>query len=134
MKNKSNLMGQLFRFAFVGATAFLIDAGILYVLTDLFFIHYLISGTISIIISVVYNYILSVNWVYNTSNKKNHSQKFIVFAVLSLIGLAINQLLMFVFVDIFNIYYMLAKIIVTAFVMVYNFLTRKFFLESKNNN
>ena len=49
----SKLFKQLFRFGVVGFTAFLIDAGILYVLTEFVHIHYLISSVISFIVSLV---------------------------------------------------------------------------------
>lgn len=54
-----------------------------------------------------------------------------MFIVLSVIGLGINQLFMWLFVDMMHIYYMLSKIIATVIVMVYNFITRKIFLEKK---
>lgn len=128
---KKNLLMQIIKFGFVGGSAFLIDAGLLFVLTDIFSIHYLISGLISFSVSVIYNYILSVVWVFDTDKGKNKSTEFIVFIILSIIGLGLNQILMFVFVDLIHIYYMLSKIVVTFIVMVYNFITRKFFLEKK---
>ena len=59
-------------------------------------------------------------------------QELTVFIGLSVIGLGLNQLLMWLFVDKLHIYYMLSKIIATAIVMVYNFITRKLFIERKN--
>ena len=53
--------------------------------------------------------------------------------VLSVIGLGINELIMYVTVDLLIINYMLAKIGATAIVMVYNFITRKLFLEKKTD-
>ncbi len=44
-------------------------------------------------------------------------------------GLLLNQIMMYVFVDYMNAYYMYAKIIATAIVMVYNFISRKLVLE-----
>lgn len=125
------LFQQIVRFGFVGGTAFLIDAGILFVLTNYLGIHYLISGTISFVVSVIYNYILSIIWVFDANKERNKIQEVGVFIGLSVIGLGINQLCMWLFVDMVHIYYMLAKIIATAIVMVYNFITRKLFIERK---
>ena len=61
-------------------------------------------------------------------------KEFVIFIVLSLIGLGLNQLLMWVFVSMIHIFYMVAKIIVTAIVMLYNFITRKLFLEKKHDS
>ena len=131
MSNTKKLFSQIIKFRFVGGTAFVIDAGLLFLLTEFCGIHYLISGMISFTASVIYNYILSVKWVFDAKKDANKTQEFIVFIVLSVIGLGINQLFMWLFVDMMHIYYMLSKIIATVIVMVYNFITRKIFLEKK---
>ena len=131
MSNTNKLFSQIIKFGFVGGTAFVIDAGLLFLLTEFCGIHYLISGMISFTASVIYNYILSVKWVFDAKKDANKTQEFIVFIVLSVIGLGINQLFMWLFVDMMHIYYMLSKIIATVIVMVYNFITRKIFLEKK---
>ena len=127
MNNK--LFAQIIKFGFVGGTSFLIDAGILFLLTEFCGIHYLLSGAISFTASVIYNYMLSIKWVFDAKKDVNKVQELAVFIGLSVIGLGLNQLLMWLFVDIFHIYYMLSKIIATAIVMVYNFVTRKLFIE-----
>ena len=131
MSNTKKLFSQIIKLGFVGGTAFVIDAGLLFLLTEFCGIHYLISGMISFTASVIYNYILSVKWVFDAKKDANKTQEFIVFIVLSVIGLGINQLFMWLFVDMMHIYYMLSKIIATVIVMVYNFITRKIFLEKK---
>ena len=131
MSNTKKLFSQIIKYWFVGGTAFVIDAGLLFLLTECCWIHYLISGMISFTASVIYNYILSVKWVFDAKKDANKTQEFIVFIVLSVIGLGINQLFMWLFVDMMHIYYMLSKIIATVIVMVYNFITRKIFLEKK---
>ena len=124
----SKLFKQLFRFGIVGFTAFLIDAGLLYILTDFLHIHYLISSVISFIVSLIYNYILSIFWVFDVKKKQTYKEV-LLFTILSVIGLGINQLVMYVGVDFLNIYYMLCKIMATIIVMIYNFITRKIFIE-----
>lgn len=122
------LFNQIIKFGIVGGLAFLIDYSLLYVLTEFCNIHYLISSTISFTVSLIFNYILSIKWVFDV-NKKQTPKEIIVFTVLSVIGLLINQLVMYLMVDIFKIYYMLTKIVATAIVMVWNFITRKIFIE-----
>lgn len=128
-KQHSKLFMQIMRFGVVGGTAFLIDYGFLYFFTDICGINYLISSALSFTISVIYNYILSIHWVFDVGENHSKSQDFVVFVVLSVIGLGINQLMMWLLVDKALMWYMLAKIFATAVVMVYNFITRKLFLE-----
>lgn len=125
------LISQIFKFGIVGGSAFVIDYGIMIALTEVVGINYLISSRISFAVSVIYNYILSVRWVFEVEKNGDKRKEFIVFIVLSLIGLALNQLLMWVTVSGIHIFYMVAKILVTVVVMIYNFITRKLFLEKK---
>lgn len=123
------IIAQVLKFGVVGGTAFLIDYSIMIALTEFFGINYLISSGISFVVSVIYNYILSVHWVFDVDKDGDKKKEFIVFILLSVIGLGLNQLLMWVFVSRVHVFYMLAKIFVTAIVMIYNFVTRKIFLE-----
>jgi putative flippase GtrA len=123
------LVKQIFRFGLVGGTAFLIDYGILFCLTEFAGVNYLLSGTISFSVSVVFNYLSSRFWVFEVKENANKVWEFMIFLILSVIGLGINQIIMYIGVDKFGIYYMLTKIIATFIVMVYNFVTRKMFME-----
>lgn len=119
------------KFGVVGFTCFFIDYFVLYAVTEFLGINYLISSGISFSVSVIINYILSIKFVFETKQNANRINEFILFVVLSLIGLGINQIIMWLSVEKLSIYYMLGKILATAIVMVYNFITRKIFLEDK---
>ena len=123
------LIQQIFKFGVIGALAFLIDYGVLYVLTEYAGMYYLLSGAISFTVSVIFNYICSMKYVFSGKEGMSRRKEFIVFVVLSILGLLLNQLLMWLGVDLLPIYYMVTKIFATAIVMVYNFVTRKIFLE-----
>ncbi len=124
------LFEQIIKFGLVGFLCFFIDYGIMVFLTEVIGINYLVSSGISFTVSVIVNYVLSLTFVFDTK-KGNKIKEFIIFVVLSVIGLGINQLLMWFSVDILGIFYMISKIGATAVVMVYNFITRKLILEKK---
>lgn len=123
------LIQQIFKFGVIGGLAFLIDYGVLYVLTEFAGMYYLLSGAISFTVSVIFNYICSMKYVFSGKEGMSRRKEFIIFVVLSILGLLLNQLLMWLGVDLLHIYYMVTKIFATAIVMVYNFVTRKIFLE-----
>lgn len=125
------LIGQIIKFGFVGFLCFFIDYGIMVFLTEVAGIEYLISSAVSFTVSVTVNYILSVTMVFETDKDKNKIKEFVVFVFLSIIGLGINQLCMWFSVEILGIHYMISKIGATAVVMVYNFISRKIFIEKK---
>ena len=123
------LIRQLFRFGIVGVIAFVIDYGLLYILTEKCGIYYLVSSLISFGVSVIFNYIASVIWVFDVDKRKSKVKNFVFFIALSVVGLAINELIMWLGVDKMHIYYMLVKLFATAIVMIFNFINRKMFLE-----
>lgn len=126
------LFEQIIKFGLVGFLCFFIDYGIMVFLTEIVNINYLISSGISFTVSVIVNYVLSLTFVFDTK-KGNKIKEFVIFVVLSVIGLGINQVLMWFCVDILGIFYMISKIGATAVVMVYNFITRKLILEDKGD-
>lgn len=128
IKKNEKLIRQILRFGVVGGGAFLIDYAILYILTEFVGIHYLVSSVISFIISLIFNYILSIYWVFDV-NRKQTMKEILIFTTLSVIGLGINEVVMYVGSNGLGIHYMLTKLVATAIVMVWNFVTRKIFLE-----
>ena len=125
------LIDQIFKFGIIGALAFVIDYGIMILLTEVFNVNYLISSGISFTISVIFNYICSMKYVFVSRDDMSKQKEFIIFVILSVIGLGINQIIMWLMVDKLGIFYAIVKLFATAVVMVWNFVTRKIFLEKK---
>jgi len=115
----------MFRYIFVGGTAFVVDFFFLYFFSDFCGIHYLISGILSFIISVLVNYIMSTKWVFNQDNIENKELEFNLFLLISAIGLVFTEILLWLFTDIFGLHYLLSKIIAAIIVMFWNFIARR---------
>ena len=69
IKKHKKLIDQILKFGVVGGLAFLIDYVLLYALTEFVGIHYLISSVISFTVSLIFNYILSIKWVFDVTKK-----------------------------------------------------------------
>lgn len=123
------LLEQIMKFGIVGIIAFFIDYGLMILLTELFDVDYLLSATISFTVSVVFNYLASMRYVFSHKEGMSRRREFIIFVVLSVIGLGINDALMWLGTDLIGIDYRITKIAATAVVMVWNFVTRKKFLD-----
>lgn len=124
------LIHQFMKFGVVGIIAFFIDYGLLFALTEFGGINYLVSATISFTASVIFNYLASMRYVFTHKEDMSRRKEFVIFVVLSAIGLVINNVCMWAGVEIFGIHYMITKIGATAIVMVWNFVTRKIFLDA----
>lgn len=125
----TKLIAQFTKFGFVGALCFLIDYGIMVLLTEFFGVPYLLSCAIAFSVSVIVNYYLSMKYVFASRDDLSKQKEFVIFVVLSVIGLLLTELFMWLMVDKMSIHYMISKIVVTGIVMVFNFVTRKIFLE-----
>ena len=124
-----DLLVQIFKFGIVGVVSTLIDFIFLYIFRDLCKLSLIFANTLSFCISVIYNYIASKTFVFKVDKSKDSRQVFIKFIIFSVIGLGINNVLMELFTNIIKMYYLLAKVVATVFVMIFNFITRKKFLE-----
>ena len=125
-----NLIAQIMKFGVVGVIAFVIDYGVMVFLTEVFGLNPVVSATISFIVSVIFNYIASMRYVFSHKEDMSRSREFVIFIVLSVIGLIINDVLMWAGTELVSIDYRIVKIFATAVVMVWNFITRKFFLDA----
>ena len=121
---------QIIKFGVVGVIAALVDVGGLVILKELLNVGVLLSSMISFCVSVVVNYILSMAFVFKSKNQ-GKVKEFIIFVILSVGGLCLNQLILWIGIDFINIHYLVVKFLAMVIVPIYNFLTRKIFLESK---
>lgn len=139
-----NLMEQILKFGVVGFFCFLIDFGITTGLANICGVHYLISKFLGFVISAIVNYLLSIKFVFTQKKEMNKNKEFTGFIFLSAIGLLINEIVMFVCIDVIYRHtaflqeiitdewmVSISSIIATGIVMVYNFISRKIFLERK---
>ena len=115
------LLAQIMKFGVVGVIATVIDFGIMNLLHYGLGLNILIANTSGFIISLIFNYLASMKYVFAHKEGMSRRREFIIFVVLSVIGLALNAGL--------GLEANIAKICATALVMVYNFVTRKIFLE-----
>ena len=123
------LIEQIIKFGIVGGLAFLIDYGIMVLCKEIFGFNVLLSAGFGFTISVIFNYIASVKWVFNVNQNNSKSKQFIIFIIFSIMGLILTEIIMYIGTDIMNISYLLVKIVATLIVMIFNFITRKLFLE-----
>lgn len=122
---------QFMKFGAVGGIAFLIDYSLLIFLTEVFQFDYLISASISFTISVIFNYAASMRFVFSGKEGMSRRREFITFVTLSVIGLIINNVLMWIGVEIFSVDYRITKLFATVLVTLWNFISRKIFLDGR---
>lgn len=118
---------EVFRFLAVGGGCFLLEYVLLYTLTEYAGLDPLVSAPIAFTISLIVNYILCVYVVFHA--EKQTGMQMFLFIFTSLLGLGINQAVMWFFIDIIGLWYMFSKIIASAIVMVWNYITKRYILH-----
>jgi putative flippase GtrA len=145
-------MEQIMKFGVVGVVCFLIDFVITMVVSTLLRnaagmetgAAALIGAFFGFTISVIINYLLSMKYVFVRKEDLDRRKEFVIFTILSLIGLGIHEVIIMLCIDVIYENWMWlnswlsptlatagGKIFATGIVMVYNFITRKKFLEQK---
>ena len=120
---------QFSKFAVVGITSLAVDYILLLVLVELLHVDFLIATSASFLASVVVNYFLSMRYVFSRRDDLSRKRECTIFAVLSAVGLGLNDLFMFVGVAVLSIGYQVMKLISTFMVTWYNFFSRRRFLD-----
>ena len=121
---------QFLKFAVVGIISFAVDWLLLVFLTDACRVDYLVSTSISFLVSVALNYALSVRYVFPHRDDMSRKREFTIFAILSAIGLGLTDVFMFVGVTMLNVAYQSMKVIATFCVTWYNYFSRRKFLTA----
>ena len=147
------LIDQILKCGVVGIISFIVDFVITMAVSTLLRTSVgmttsqaaLVGAFFGFVISVIVNYILSMKYVFERREDLDRKKEFTIFVVLSIIGLGINELIILFCIDLVYVNWAWlhnligatlatagAKIVATAVVMVYNFVTRKIFLENKD--
>lgn len=122
------LLAQFGRFLVVGGISFSVDFGLFTVLYGLGVPHLIASAT-SFSTSVVLNYILSRRYVFEAQENVSVLKEFTLYVLLNIVALGLNTLILYVCADLAGMSPFLGKILATAIVLIYNFISRKALLE-----
>lgn len=126
--SKERIM-EIFRFCIVGGLSFLLDFALLYICTEYIGINYFYSAAIAFTISVIFNYWLCIVFVFDFAGTQTKKQA-TLFIGSSIAGLGINQICMWIFVEKFGIWYMIAKVLATIIVTFWNYVVKRKALQA----
>jgi putative flippase GtrA len=116
---------EFFRYLWAGGLAFGSDLLVLVALTELAGLNYLVSNVFGFAVGLATSYLLCVRWVFERRRFQAASREFAVFTVVALVGLGINEAVMWGLVEKAGLHYTLAKVLATGFAFVVNFFLRK---------
>lgn len=132
---------KFLRFGIVGTSGFLIDFATTWLMLSVFGIFEYAANTVGFTLAATSNYFLNRRWTWR-SNNPNVKGEFMKFFAVSLLGLLINNLVIFSFVQLVETHitvagyhvtnFWLGKLVATAVVMMWNFLVNNYFTFRKS--
>ncbi len=130
LPGRKSVLGQMWRYLFTGGLAFVVDFGLFALCLYALRWHYLVANLAGLVAGLVVNYWISVRWVFSACRRSVSSRplEFSLFALIGLLGVLLNQLLMWFQVDFLDLVPMPAKLVSAAIVLLWNFGIRKMFL------
>ncbi len=124
---------RFFRYLAAGGTAALVDFIFLYFFTDMAHLHYLWSSVLAFIAAFFVSFFLQKFWTFqDDSVEKVHSQVAVYLAV-AVASLLLNTALMYLFVDVFRLWYMAAQFTASGLLACATFfVSRDFIFRTKH--
>lgn len=112
------------KYTLVGSMGLILDMASLFVFVEYVHMHVLIASALAFMISVINNFIFHKYWTFK--DKSHHFKKqFVSFFVISIINLGITVFCMYIFVDVFGIWYMISKLITATIVLIWSYTANK---------
>jgi putative flippase GtrA len=114
------ISSQLIKFALVGITGMGLDFGTTWLLKEKVKINKFMANAAGFSIAVVNNFILNKYWTFDNQNPVA-TEQFVKFLVISIVGLGINSLLLFILLKKIKGNFYLVKLVVIGLVFFWNF-------------
>ncbi len=113
--------GKIVRFLIAGGTATIVNLGILFILTDLAGVWYLISSAIAFSLSFVVSFTMQKYWAFRNKDVEKVRSQLPMHLSLALFNLFIDIVLVYAFVEYFGMWYILAQIVAAAIIAIESF-------------
>ena len=119
------------RYFAASALALAVDFGTYSSLIRLAGVDYLVAAPIGFALGLATVYLLSVRWVFQQRRLSDARAEFVLFALIGLAGMALNQGILYAGVEGFALSPELAKVVSAGAVFCFNFASRKLLLFTR---
>jgi putative flippase GtrA len=122
------------KFAISGSTAGLTDLVFLYIFYHIFFLPLVLSTSLAFILSFAVSFTMQKFWAFRNFNQAKAKRQFILYMLNAFIGLNLNGVFMHLLVIKYNVWYLLAQVIVSIVIGNYNFFIYRFVIFKKEHH
>lgn len=111
---------KFIKFGVVGCSGMIVDFGVTYLLKEKAKLNKFLSNSAGFVLAATNNYIWNRLWTFHSKNE-DIPVEYLSFFIISLIGLGINNLTIYLLADRLKWNFYFSKLCATAVVMVWNF-------------
>ena len=122
---------EIIKYLISGGTAAAVDLSILYFLTDILAVWYLLSAVAAFTIAFFVSFFLQKFWTFRDNDKNAMARQMAYFFLVGLINLGVNTVGMYILVDRFGLWHILSQIIISGMIALSSFIIYKFFIFHK---
>jgi putative flippase GtrA len=116
---------KFLKFGAVGFSGLIVDYGFTYLFKEVFRVQKFVANSIGFTLAATSNYFINRVWTFQSTNP-DIAVEYSEFLIISMIGLVLNNLLLWVILKKFKINFYLAKFFAIAVVTIWNFLANAF--------
>jgi len=129
-KLKNSFLRQILSFIVVGGICYMVSVILLVLSVEVLQMEVNLANLITSLITIFVCYVLNVNFVF-VGGRHSKKKEVMTFFSFSILGLALNVILMYLMTTYLPIWYVISKTIIVAIVSVFNFVVRKNFVFLK---
>jgi putative flippase GtrA len=123
---------KIVRYFAVGAVAASVDFLLFALFVKQFDVHWFGAAIGSFVIATAVNYLLSIRHVFQSGVRFGRRHEIAYVFLISGVGLAINQLALYLFIELQGIDELVAKLFATAAAFMWNYLMRRYFVFAES--
>lgn len=124
---------KFIKYFLVGGIAAFVDIGLFYLGAGAMRWNYLLVGTVSFILATLVNYVISVRVVFQSGTRFSRNNEVALVFLVSTIGLAINQMILYICISHLAVPILPAKLVATCCVFLWNYFLRSRFVFAESN-
>jgi len=131
----TGLLGKrFFKYAVVGLSGVIVNAGLLFFFTEYVGLFYLISSIIAVEISIISNFTWNELWTFQdlSNQHKGIVKRFGKFNFVSIVGIIINVSVLFLITNFLGVYYLISNLFGIGAATLWNYFVNLKWTWSKN--
>ena len=125
LRNNFSDFPLLVRYGVSGLAGYFTNILVIYCLTDLLGVHYILSAVLSFVVAFAVTFTMQKYWTFRDASLATRNRQVVWYLIITLGSLGINVLLLYIFVDIFGLWYLSSQFVILGFIALISFLLNK---------